>query len=265
MRSLREYVRLYFMIEAQYIKARMHYRADFIISSIGMFFSSLVTLGVFWVLFESITDLAGWTLQEMVFIYAFYMVAISPMQILFDHIWQLRFQIEDGSFIKYYFRPLNMMFYYMSEMFDIKGIVQLVVGIGLLAYASAQLGIDWTLGNIGLLLAALLGASLVQIAVVVIAACTAFWLIDSWPVLSLSWRVREVAPYPMTIFSGAFRFFFTFVVPVGFIAFYPSQMFLRPGTAPAFVYVAPLVGVLLFVLMYRVWARGVNSWSGTGS
>ena len=64
----------------------------------------------------------------MVFIYAFYMMAISPMQILFDHIWQLRFQIQDGSFVKYYFRPLNMMFYYMSEMFDIKGIVQLVGG-----------------------------------------------------------------------------------------------------------------------------------------
>jgi len=264
-RSIREYIRLYFLIEAQYIKARMHYRADFIISSIGMFCSSLVTLGVFWVLFGSITDLAGWTLQEMVFIYAFYMVAISPMQVLFDHIWQLRFQIEEGSFIKYYFRPLNMMFYYMSEMFDIKGLVQLVLGIGLLAYASAQIGIEWTIGNIGLMLAALIGASLVQIAVVVTAACTAFWLVDSWPVLSLSWRVREIAPYPMTIFSGAFRFLFTFVIPVGFIAFYPSQMFLRPGTAPAFVYAAPVIGVILFGLMYLVWTRGVNSWSGTGS
>ncbi|HLF44413.1 MAG TPA: ABC-2 family transporter protein, partial [Acidimicrobiia bacterium] len=113
--------------------------------------------------------------------------------------------------------------------------------------------------------AALIGASLVQIAVVVTAACTAFWLVDSWPVLSLSWRVREIAPYPMTIFSGAFRFLFTFVIPVGFIAFYPSQMFLRPGTAPAFVYVAPVIGVVLFGLMYLVWSRGVNSWSGTGS
>jgi ABC-2 type transport system permease protein len=265
MRSLREYFRLYFLIEAQYIKARMHYRADFIISSIGMFFSSLVTLGMFWVLFGSITDLAGWTLQEMVFIYAFYMVAISPMQILFDHIWQLRFQIQDGRFIKYYFRPLNMMFYYLSEVFDIKGIVQLVVGLGLLTYASAQIGIEWTLGNLGLLLAALVGASLVQIAVVVSAACTAFWLVNSWPVLSLSWRLREIAPYPMTIFSGAFRFVFTFVIPIGFVAFYPSQMFLRPGTAPTFVYLAPLVGVILFGLMYWVWTRGVNSYSGTGS
>ena len=47
MRSLGEYLRLYFIIEAQYIKARMQYRADFIISSIGMFFSSLATLGIF--------------------------------------------------------------------------------------------------------------------------------------------------------------------------------------------------------------------------
>ena len=33
MRTIGEYLRLYFIIEAQYIKARMQYRADFIISS----------------------------------------------------------------------------------------------------------------------------------------------------------------------------------------------------------------------------------------
>ena len=47
MRTIGEYLRLYFIIEAQYIKARMQYRADFIISSVGMFFSSLATLGIF--------------------------------------------------------------------------------------------------------------------------------------------------------------------------------------------------------------------------
>jgi ABC-2 type transport system permease protein len=75
-RSLAEYLRLYAMIEAQYIKARMQYRADFIISSVGMFFSSLATLGVFWVILESVPDLAGWSMMEMIFIYAFYMLAI---------------------------------------------------------------------------------------------------------------------------------------------------------------------------------------------
>ena len=144
MRSLREYIRLYFIIEAQYIKARMQYRADFIISSFGMFFASLSSLAIFWVLFESIPDLAGWSLMEMVFIYAFYMLAISPMQILFDNFWQLRFHVQEGTFLKYYFRPLNMMFYYTSEMFDLKGLTQLLAGIILLIYSSMQLDLIWS-------------------------------------------------------------------------------------------------------------------------
>ena len=265
MGSLREYVRLYFIIEAQYIKARMQYRADFIISSVGMFFSSLATLGIFWVLFNSISNLAGWSFMEMVFIYAFYMIAISPMQILFDHIWQIRFHVLQGTFLKYYFRPLNMMFYYMSEMFDIKGLIQLAGGICLLIYSSIQLNLVWSPEKFLLLLIALFSAALVLISIVVMAGCAAFWVLDSYPVLGLAWRLREFAPYPMSIFDGAFRFAFTYLIPIGFVAFYPSQFFLRPAEVSSLVYFSPLVGIGLFALTYWVWTRGVNSYSGTGS
>ena len=265
MQSLRDYVRLYFIIEAQYIKARMQYRADFIISTIGMFFTSLVTLSVFWVIFYSVPDLAGWTLNEMVFIYAFYMLAISPMQILFDHFWQLRYHIQQGTFLKYYFRPLNMMFYYTSEMFDLKGLIQLVTGIILLVYAARQLHVDWTLSRIALLIMTLFSASLVQISMIVSAACAAFWVIDSYPVLGLAWKLREFAPYPMSIFDGAFRFAFTYLIPIGFVAFYPSQLFLRPDEVSPIIYFSPLIGIGLFAITYWLWTKGVNSYTGTGS
>lgn len=265
MRSLAEYLRLYFIIEAQYIKARMQYRADFIISSFGMLFSSLITLGVFWVIFDTVPDLAGWSLNEMVFIYAFYMLAISPMQIIFDHFWQLRFNLQQGTFLKYYFRPLNMMFYYTSEIFDIKGLTQLVVGIALLIYSAAQLHVDWTLARIGLLIITLFSAALVQISIVVTAACASFWVLDSYPVLGLAWRLREFAPYPMSIFDGAFRFTFTYILPIGFIAFYPSQIFLRPEEVSPITYLSPLIGIGMFAITYWIWKQGVNSYTGTGS
>jgi|SRR5271157_1094186 len=265
MLTLGEYLRLYFIIEAQYIKARMQYRADFMISSIGMFFSSLATLGIFWVLFNSIPSLAGWSFIEMVFIYAFYMIAISPMQILFDHIWQIRFEVQQGTFLKYYFRPLNMMFYYMSEMFDIKGLTQLAAGIILLIYASVQLGIHWSPIRIGLLLITLFGAALVLISITVTAGCAAFWITNAYPVLGLAWKLREFAPYPMSIYDGAFRFAFTYILPIGFIAYYPAQVFLRPEQISPLVYLSPFVGVALFLLTYWVWTKGVNSYSGTGS
>lgn len=265
MHSLAEYIRLYFIIEKQYIKARMQYRADFIISSIGMFFSSLATLGVFWVILGNVPSLEGWSWMEMVFIYAFYMIAISPMQILFDHAWQLRFHIQQGTFLKYYFRPLNMMFYYMSEMFDLKGLTQLFVGVALMVYSSSQLQLDWTAARISLLLVTLFSAALVQISIILAAACAAFWVLDSYPVLGLAWRLREFSPYPMTIFDGAFRFAFTFIIPIGFVAFYPSQIFLRPADVAPLIYLSPLIGIGLFAITYWIWTKGVNSYTGTGS
>ena len=265
MRTLGEYLHLYFLIEALYIKGRMQYRLDFIISSIGMFVSSLATLSIFWVIFDNVPDIAGWTLMEMVFIYAFYMIAISPMQILFDHAWQLRFHVQQGSFIKYYFRPLNMMFYYMSEMFDIKGLTQLAAGIILFIYASIQLNIDWTLARFALLLMTVFSAALVQISIIVAASCATFWVMDSYPVLGLAWKLREFSPYPMTIFDGAFRFTFTYLIPIGFVAFYPSQLFLRPEEVSPLIYFSPIIGMGLFAITYWIWTKGVNSYTGTGA
>jgi len=265
MLTLGEYIRLYFIIEAQYIKARMQYRADFIISSIGMSFSSLATLGVFWVIFNSIPTLAGWTFTEMIFIYGFYMIAVSPMQILFDNTWNLRNHVREGTFLKYYFRPLNMMFYYMSEMFDLKGLTQLAVGVILLIYASIQLGIAWSPLKLFLLFLTISGAALVMISILVLAGCAAFWITNAFPVLSLAWKLREFSPYPLSIFDGLFRFTFTFIMPIGFIAFYPSQMFLRPEQVDPLVYFSPLVGILAFALTYWVWTQGVNGYNGTGS
>jgi ABC-2 type transport system permease protein len=265
MLSFGDYLRLYFLIEAQYIKSQMQYRADFIISSVGMFFSSLATLSVFVVLFNSIPSLAGWSLMEMVFIYAFYMIAISPMQILFDAIWWIRYKVQSGEFIKYYFRPMNIMFYFMSERFDIKGLTQLVVGIILLAYSSIRLGLVWSPGKLAALVVAIVSASLVLISIAVMAGSSAFWLVNSYPVLALAWKVREFAPYPMSIFDGIFRFAFTFILPIGFIAFYPAQFFLRPAEISPVVYLTPVIGIVLFALMYKIWDLGVNSYSGTGS
>ena len=265
MGQFRHYFQLYFLIEAQYIKSKMQYRDDFIISAVGMFFSSLTTIAVFWVLLKSIPDLAGWSFDQLVFIYAFYMLAISPFQIIFDNFWQLRFHVIEGTFIKYYFRPLNMLFYYISEMFDIKGLIQLILGIVLFIYASVRLEVIWNIPRLLLLIATLFSASLVTISIMMIASCSAFWIFNSWPVLDLARRLREFSPYPMTIFDGFFRILFTYIIPIGFVAFYPSQFFLDSQSISTTVYLSPLIGIGTFVLAYWVWTKGINSYTGTGS
>ena len=265
MRTLLSYTKLYALIISQYIKARMQYRADFFISSFGILLESGAGLFSLWVIFHSISELIGWSFNELIFIYAFSLVAVSPSQLFFDHIWYLSHNIRQGAFIKYYFRPINMMFYYMSEIFDIKGFTKLVLGITAFIYASYRLGIDWTFPKIILLLALLFSSSLIMISLMIMAASTCFWTGEAGSLLLFVFKFGEYSRYPITIFNNFFKLLFTYVIPIGFVAFYPSKFFLRPMETNILAYLSPVAGILLFFLAYLVWRKGVNSWTGTGS
>jgi len=65
--------------------------------------------------------------------------------------------------------------------------------------------------------------------------------------------------------AGALHFILTHVIPIGFVAFYPSQIFLCPEDVSPLIYFSPLIGVGLFALTYWIWTQGVNSYTGTGS
>ena len=67
------------------------------------------------------------------------------------------------------------------------------------------------------------------------------------------------------LFSSDNRFVFTFLLPIGFVAFYSSQLFLRPQDVSPLVYFSPLAGIALFALTYRVRTLGGNNDTGSGS
>lgn len=265
MKALRRYARLYGLLGAQYLKARMSYRADFLVSLVFMLLWFLPSFFSVVVLFATIPSLAGWSLEELVFVYGFYMLAMVPNGLFFQNVWQLPRQVRSGAFIKYYFRPLNTMFYYMAEIIDLSSLNAVPIGIGLMVWASLQLGIAWTAATIAGTLVLLASASLIVCALMVASASTAFWLTNSHSLLSLASRFRENARYPMTIYDGAFRFAFSVLVPIGFMAFYPSQGILRPGEAGILPWLTPVVGIVSFGLACVLWSRGVRRWSGTGT
>jgi len=263
--SVSHHARVYWMLQKNFVKSRMAYRADFLISSVGLVTQGLLNLGVLWVLLDASGQLAGWTFDDIVFIYAFYLLAISPYQIVFENMWELRFSLQEGAFLKYYFRPLNMLVYFLAEKIDLKGISQLVLAVGLMGWASSNAGVAWGFGNLLLFLLALAGAAITFGAIFMLTSCAGFWIINSWPVLAFMLRVRDMAPFPTNVFSGALRFFLTFVLPVTFVAYVPASELL--AEAPSILrMLSPIpVGLLLAALAYAVWLAGVRHYDGTGS
>ena len=174
-------------------------------------------------------------------------------------------QVYSGDFIKYCFRPVNLFFYFQAEVFDIKGLGQLAFGIGTIVYAWSHLGLGFSALMLLKLIVYLITASLVMIALQNAAAATCFWIQNSFFVLDLVTRIKDYAKYPITIFGPVFRFVFTFVVPIAFIAYYPSLVILRPDEVPILSWLSPLIGVLFFWVSYKIWMRGALKYNGTGA
>jgi ABC-2 type transport system permease protein len=259
------YVRLYFKLISQYIKMRMQYRFDFFISTFSMILGNLSGIISLWIIMKNLPTLAGWTFHELVFIYGFSLIAQAPLQICFDNIWSLRMHVNQGTFIKYYFKPIHSLFYYVSEVIDLKGFGQLAIGIAAFAWAQGQLAITWTPQRMVLLPIMLFSSATILVSMMLIAASASFWIKDSFSVLSFINGFRDHSRYPMDIYNLAFKFLFTWILPLGFIAFYPSEFFLRPRPLDWSAWCTPFLAVFLFWLAIRVWNKGIKAWGGTGS
>lgn len=264
-KKLSFYLRIYFKILAQDLKSKMSYRADFIISTFGMIFTNIAGFVSFWILFRNFPSINGYGYYEILFLYGFSLISITPTQCMLDNNWSLRQQVYSGDFIKYCFRPINLFFYYESEIFDVKGLGQLAFGIGTLAYSWAKLGIAVTPLAVAKIVVYLATASLIMAALQTAAAATCFWIQNSFYVLDLALKFKDFAKYPITIFSPVFKFVFTFIIPIAFVAYYPSLVVLRPGDVPVLSWISPLIGCVFFYLSYRLWMYGASRYNGTGS
>lgn len=264
-KSFAFYLRIYRKILAQDLKSKMSYRADFIISTLGMIFTNIAGFISFWILFQNFPSINGWGYYEVLFLYGFSLISLTPVQCFFDNNWSLRMYVYSGDFIKYCFRPINLFFYYQSEVFDIKGLGQLAFGMGTMIYAWGRMGLECTVWSVLKTAVFLITASLIMIALQNAAAATCFWIQNSFYVLDLTFKFKDYAKYPVTIFSPVFRFIFTFIIPIAFIAYYPSLVILRPDEVPVLSWLSPLIGVVFFWVSYKFWMYSALKYSGTGS
>ena len=264
-RGLAFYTKIYFKIITQDIKSKMSYRADFIISTIGMVATNIAGFIAFLIMFGKFPSINGWGYYEILFLYGFSLISITPTQCLLDNNWSLRRYVYDGDFVKYCFRPINLWFYYVSEVFDVKGLGQLAFGFGTLIYAWVKLSLPVTFILVLETFVALATSSLFMMALQNAAAASCFWIQNSFWLLDISLKMKDYAKYPVTIFNDVFKFIFTFILPVAFMAYYPSLAILRPDDVPVLTWLSPVLGILAFYGSYKLWMKGASKYDGSGS
>jgi ABC-2 type transport system permease protein len=105
----------------------------------------------------------------------------------------------------------------------------------------------------------------------VVQATLAFWTTEGLEVMNaFTYGGSETAQYPLSIYRPWFRRFFTFVVPLACVSYFPALAILgRPdstmGSPAWFGWVSPAVAPVFLLAALRLWQIGVRHYTSTGS
>ncbi len=252
------------------LKSMLEYRLTTLIDILTMMINFGIGYLSTWVLLSKFQSIQGWTLYEVFLLFNINMVASGISGLFFA--WPMRGMeqmVQSGDFDMALIRPMNSLVFTLIGRPNFTSIASLLLGTGVFALCFAHLAIQITLVKIAFLLAAILGAALIQAAILVTVGTMSFWVVKNTATYSMINSLNNFLDYPITIYDKFVQAILTFVVPVAFVNFYPAHYFLdKTGNNlffPALQYGTPVVGILLFFLATQFWKIGVNKYQSTGS
>jgi len=251
---------------AQFLKMRMAYRVDFFIDLAANLFAMVVQLSILTVIFAKIEALRGWTFEEVLFIYGFALLPLGLFNIVSVNLYRFSEKyIVEGNFDRVLLRPINPLAQILFESFNISGLNEILLGCGIMAYASTRLGLTFGVLDLAALLLLSCTAAMVYLGVFLGLTSVSFWHEDRMGLAPPVYNVIRFSRYPITIFSPLVRFFLTFVLPFAWVAFFPSTYFIASEEFQHVSLFTPVVGIAIFVLAYFIWSRGLQRYASTGS
>ncbi|MDQ3457792.1 MAG: ABC-2 family transporter protein [Deinococcota bacterium] len=247
------------------LKARLAYRADFFVQVGSDLLLQAVDLVFLMVLFSRVRALAGWSFDEALFIYGFFLIPFALFNATFAALSALGARyIVRGDLDRVLVRPMNSFLQVQLELLRPQALNGVLLGLVVIAVASVRLGLSWSAPGALAATAGVVGAWLVYGGVYIAVASVNFWTQDRAGLFPIAYNLITFGRYPLTIYPAAIRFLLTFVLPYGFLAFYPAAGLIREEFRLIGL-MTPVVGVISLTVGLNLWRQGLKRYEGAGS
>lgn len=253
------------------IRSQVQYRTSFVLYVLGAFILTLADFFAIWVIFQHIPALEGWTLAEVSFFYGTSYVSFKVTDMVVGHLDLLPELIRTGGFDILLVRPLGSLFQIITADFALRHIGGISQGLIVFGFAISQLSIDWDAGRIFMLAVMMVSGGVIFAGIWIIGASTVFWTLGSGlEVLNaFTYGGNAFTAYPLNIYSGWLRRILAYVVPLGFVNYFPALYILGKedplGSPDILRFLSPVAALVMAVLANLAWGFGVRHYRSTGS
>lgn len=245
------------------IAAELEYRINFVLAtltSLGNLAGSLFGLFLF---YRTGYTFQGWSWAEaLVVLGIFTLLQGFSSTFLAPNLNSIVKLVQQGTLDFVLLKPISSQFWLSSHTISPWGIPDLVFGGMLIFYAGGQLGIqlsDYLLSAIPLVFGL---ASLYSLWFML--GATSIWFVKIYNVTEVLRGLLEAGRYPMVAYPTAYRFFFTFVIPVAFLTTVPAEAMLG-RVQLGWVVGAGILAIALLFIARSFWGYALRFYTSASS
>ena len=243
----------------------LQYRSNFYVAVFRSIVGLGAGLGSLAVVFSHTQQLGGWRLDELVALLGVYTLVGGAINTLVrPSMNKLMEDVRQGTLDFALTKPADSQVLISVREVQIWKLIDVAVGVALLAYALARIGADVGPGQALAFGIALLSGGAIVYSFWLFLATLSFWLVRVENILVIFQSMWEAGRWPVTIYPGWLRVTLTFVVPVAFATTVPAQAIAGRLDATALAGAVALAAAML-VASRVFWRVGVRRYSGASA
>jgi ABC-2 type transport system permease protein len=259
------YLSIFFQYVGQYMKTKLQYRADMFVELLSDLLFQGVNLVFILVVFGHTQFLSGWSREEIIFIYGFFLVPYALFSAFFN-IWDFNERyIVNGEMDRILTRPIHSLFQVILERMELESLFGAITGMIVMGYAAAKLNLTFHWYDPLIFMIMVIGGALVYGGIFISLASIGFWSDAKTSIMPTMYNIGNYGRYPVDIYNRVIRFVLTWILPFAFVGVYPSAYFLGRSEWYGYAFLTPFVGIVFFVLSVMLWNSGVKRYRGAGN
>ncbi len=258
------YLKLFTKSFALELSSELAYKTNFVIKSLSLVLGDFISPLLAILIYNTTLGIPGWSLEQFI-LFQGTLILISGLThfLLIMIPYKIIDEIREGTFDKYLIKPYNTLLFFSFSSVNIGGLAETFTGIVLVTWSMIKLDLSIFSFNFLVYIFLIIIGFLFAYSLMVLIAALSFLVVKSEALVSLFFRVLDLARYPVQIYGTGFRFFLTFLVPVAVMSTYPASSLVFGLDYKSVIGAIISVSLFLFISVY-LWKKAMMKYSSAG-
>ncbi len=247
------------------LSTQLEYRANFVVNLIETMLRVVGSLLGLTILVGNSRNIGGWSLLEAAVVLGIFTLFDGLMSMaLAPNLNRIAEGVRTGTMDFVLLKPIDAQFLVSFRNINLLRLPDVLLGLGIIIWAVLQLEPRPDAPHIILAGLLMLTAYSIVYGIWFMLSTTAFWFVRVENITELFWGFYRAGQFPVTVFPGWMRTFFTFVIPIAFITTVPAQALTGRLESTAIVGSVG-IAMLLFIVSRWFWKFALRSYTSASS